>query len=152
MSRIFVDSAAFIALHSATDRYAGVASNVYRRLVSDKRSLVTTNLVVAETCNLLNRLRNGYRITLDFRDFLAASGTAYVPGDLPALLPQKGIMRVYSTPSLERRAWEIFAKYDTARFSFTDCVSFAVMEALSIKQAFTFDEHYDVLGFERLPK
>ena len=80
-----------------------------------------------------------------------ADGTAYVPGDLPVILPKKGIVRVYSTPDLERRAWQIFKKYDTAGFSFTDCVSFAVMEALEIKQAFTFDEHYDVMGFERLP-
>ena len=57
---------------------------------------------------------------------------------------------LYSTPETESAAWDIFARYDTAGFSFTDCVSFVVMEALGIRKAFTFDEHFEVMGFERV--
>lgn len=57
---------------------------------------------------------------------------------------------MFTTPDIERAAWDILARYDTAGFSFTDCVSFAVVQSLGIKKAFTFDKHYDMLGFERL--
>lgn len=57
---------------------------------------------------------------------------------------------MYTTPEIENTAWQIFEKYDTAEFSFTDCVSFAVMQAMGLKKAFTFDSHYDIIGFQRL--
>ena len=36
-------------------------------------------------------------------------------------------------------------------FSFTDCMSFIVMEMLKINKVFSFDRHFDQYGFIRLP-
>ena len=154
MSKIFVDTGAFVALFAKPDRYSAQAVSIYGRVLAEKVLLYTTNLVVAETCNLLARERGaGYHTAVRFGEYLRNNAVTCLPdGLLEPLPPDKSIYLVYSTPDLERRSWEIFGKYDTAGFSFTDCVSFAVMEALSIRQAFTFDEHYDVMGFERLPE
>ena len=35
--------------------------------------------------------------------------------------------------------------------SFTDCVSFALMREAGIRRAFSFDRHFDLLGFQRSP-
>jgi predicted nucleic acid-binding protein len=44
-------------------------------------------------------------------------------------------------------AWELFQKYDDQKFSFTDCISFAVMNLLKINTVFAYDSHFSVMGF-----
>jgi len=44
------------------------------------------------------------------------------------------------------RAWRIFQQYKDKGFSFTDCISFAVMERHKIRAAFAFDEHVRQYG------
>jgi uncharacterized protein len=39
-------------------------------------------------------------------------------------------------------AWLIFERFDDKQWSFTDCVSYVVVERLAIKTAFAFDEHF----------
>ncbi len=41
-----------------------------------------------------------------------------------------------------------FEKYSDQEVSFTDCVSFALMHKRKIHQAFTFDRHFILAGFE----
>lgn len=47
----------------------------------------------------------------------------------------------------EARAWNWFLK-DWSDFSFTDCVSFALMERLGFKRVATFDRHFSKAGFK----
>ncbi len=52
---------------------------------------------------------------------------------------------------LEMQARDILRRYDDQTFSYTDAVSFAVMEHLGILEAFAFDHHVSVAGFTRRP-
>jgi predicted nucleic acid-binding protein len=52
---------------------------------------------------------------------------------------------------LEKAAWGIFEKHTDKEFSFTDCTSFALMEAEAIRNVFTFDQHFSQYGFESVP-
>ncbi len=52
---------------------------------------------------------------------------------------------------VEEKALDIFEGYDDKDFSFTDCVSFVVMWEMGMNQAFTFDQHFDQVGFIRKP-
>jgi predicted nucleic acid-binding protein len=58
---------------------------------------------------------------------------------------------VYIAAGDEERAWDIFRKYRDKDLSYTDCTSFAVMERLNLKTAFTFDRHFSALQYQAVP-
>jgi predicted nucleic acid-binding protein len=43
-------------------------------------------------------------------------------------------------------AWEVFRRFRDKDWSFTDCVSYAVMQRLQITTAFSFDHHFTQFG------
>lgn len=43
-------------------------------------------------------------------------------------------------------AWKVFISFDDKTWSFTDCVSYAVMAGLEIKEALALDEHFKQFG------
>lgn len=152
MATIFVDAGAFIALSVPSDDDNAVATRIYGGLLAQGTTLLTTNHIVDETCTwFLRRVSNGHSMALRFGDLIARATALADPSAFKSLGTPPGRMIVlYTTPEIERAAWDIFARYDTAGFSFTDCVSFAAMQALGIRKAFTFDKHYETMGFERL--
>ena len=152
MDLIFIDTGAFIALFDEPDQLHPQAEKTYNALAVQRSALVTSNHVVDETCTwLLRHTRNGHEAALRFGKTVAAGTAVFAPdGRVSFSLSPGRLVVVYSTPDIERNAWDILARYDTAGFSFTDCVSFAVMQTLWIKKAFSFDAHYDIMGFERL--
>jgi len=48
-------------------------------------------------------------------------------------------------------AWQLFKERGDKRWSFTDCVSFTLMESMSIRAALTFDDNYREAGFATFP-
>ena len=152
MDMIFIDTGAFIALFDEPDDHHRQAGETYNALAVQRSALVTSNHVVDETCTwLLRHTRNGHEAALRFGKAVAAGTAISAPNGRTSFPAGPGkLVVVFSTPEIEQAAWDIFARYDTAGFSFTDCVSFAVMQALGITKAFSFDVHYDVMGFERL--
>jgi predicted nucleic acid-binding protein len=93
-------------------------------------ALFTSNVVVHEAITLI-RLRLGYEQAVQFGKQLLAETT--VP-----------IVRVTSDD--ERQAWNIFQRYRDKRLSFVDCSSFAVMQRLGAKAAFSFDDDFRQIG------
>lgn len=150
MALVFIDTGAFIALFSKIDQHRQRALKINTELLEQSVVRVTTNYVIAESCTWMQRRDvAGHKLAVEFGKSLLSDPTIQHVC-LPCQIPRTGFVVVYSTPSIERTAWDIFARYDTAGFSFTDCASFAVMQSLGITQAFSFDTHYDVMGFERL--
>lgn len=95
--------------------------------------MLTTNFVVAEAHALhLNRLGRGVA-----RAFLASLDTSSTV-----------VVRV--TEDDERRGRAIVFRYADKDFSLTDATSFAVMERLGVRHAFTFDRHFEQYGFINL--
>ena len=150
-SRVFVDTGAFIALGADNDDFHDVATDSFARLVNSGACLFTTNHIVDEVCTWMLRDRKlGHRGAMRFgRQVLDTCATCTVD-DVLVRTVAPGLTLIYSTPAVESLAWEIFERYDTAGFTFTDCVSFAVMQLLGIRRAFTYDSHFDMIGFERI--
>lgn len=130
-AEFFVDTSAWypllVATHPDHDRLAATL----RSLIRDRRRLVTTNLVIAETHALLLR-RVGHRTALTF---------AQTVDEAPNLV-------VRSTRELEQAAarnW--LARYADQEFSFTDAVSFAVMAERRIRDVLTLVHHFEIAGF-----
>lgn len=152
MEKIFIDAGAFVALASERDKRHCDAVGIYSDLKRQGVMLITTNHIVDETCTwLLRHTTNGHKKAVRFGNNILNNAAAIQPDDSLRIIPAHvRMVVVYSSPVLEQLAWSIFEKYDTAGFSFTDCVSFATMQALGTNKAFTFDAHFDVMGFERV--
>ena len=133
--RIFVDTGAWVAIADKNDQYAKIATKFYTDLVLQRSNLFTSNLVLVETFNLLSRTI-GSKSTTKFGDALKTN----------VFLTVESITLVDW-----ERGWKIFGKYDDKDFSFTDCTSFALMERLKVKSAFSFDVHFRQYGFTVFP-
>ncbi len=131
-SLVFVDTGEWYALQDADDRWHEAAL----RFFNTKPRLITTNFVIDEAITLLSRH--------------LGHGTALVMGERLWNGALARIVRISKAD--EQAAWDIFKRYDDKTFSFTDCTSFAVMERLGLREAFTFDDHFAQTGqFIRVP-
>ena len=129
--RIFVDTGAWVALADASDDLHHAALAIYSNVLQPGVRLITTNLVVAETYNLVRR-RIGFQASIRFLQSLRAS---------PRL------ERAYSNAGLENAAEGLLRRYADQDFSLVDAVSFAYMQAEGIVEAFAFDKHFTTAGF-----
>lgn len=117
---VFVDTSAYYAATNRRDSDHQATAAVLRRLVEDRKQLVTTNVILFELHGLLvNRINR--QVAWDALVALRASQT---------------IVRVRERD--EGRAEEILHQYDDKDFSLTDALSFAVMERLGLRLAFCF--------------
>ena len=129
---VFVDTGAWYALQDADDRWHEAALRFFDAMPR----LITTNFVIDETITLLSR-NLGHGAALAVGEKLWTGALAQ-------------IVRVSRAD--EQAAWNLFKRYDDKTFSFTDCTSFAVMERLGLREAFTFDDHFAQTGqFIRVP-
>lgn len=128
---LFVDTSAWVGLFAENDQYHERAVRVYEDCLRDGRDLVTTNRVLAETVTRIRR-EAGHK----------AAATAW------DVLEQKEAIRLIDTgPSIRRAARRIFGKYSELEHSLVDCVSFAIMIRLGLREAFTFDSDFEKAGF-----
>ena len=132
----FVDTSAFYAAKDPSDQHHAQAvafmESVRRNL---SLRLVTSNFILDETLTLV-RMKLGHETAVRFGHQIRESRIVEV---------------IHITEALEERAWQIFQKYSDKKYSFTDCTSFAVMEGLSVWDAFTFDRHFGAHGFVMHP-
>ncbi len=133
--RVFLDTSALVALSIEEDEHHPEAQRAWDRLIAQRIQCVTTNYVIAETITTVRGFANHAR-TVEFGERLFHSHV---------------LRRIRIDEKLEQAAWALFKKYDDQEFSFTDCTSFAVMEADKIKKAFTFDRDFQIAGFQVLP-
>ncbi len=132
---IFVDSSAWIAVTRRIDNHHYAAARILPRLLRKFGRLVTTNFVVAEV--YVSLLRDmGHHEACDFLEYMRSS-------------PR--IERVVADAGLEIQAESILRRYDDQDFSYTDAVSFALMQSRGIKEAFAFDRHFRTMGFSVIP-
>lgn len=135
LDRVFADSSGFHALANPRDRQHLVAQRLFRRLNQRSSHLYTTRYVLAETHALiLARTRNRVLALESLLEIESSRGTTLVP-----VLDED-----------EQRARAILRQYDDKLFSLTDAVSFAVMQRLRLRVAFTFDDDFAQAGFTDL--
>ena len=132
---IFIDTGAFLARYIERDQYHGAATEHWRTLQSDRRQLFTSNFVLDEMFTLLAR-RSTYQFAVERARNLFESTS------LSILRPDEND---------ELAALELFRKYADQSVSFTDCVSFVLMEKRNIQCAFSLDHHFTLAGFDVEP-
>lgn len=132
---IFIDTGAFLARYIERDQYHDAAIKHWRTLHHDRRRCFTSNFVLDEMITLLAR-----RSTYQFAAERARN-----------LLESKSLSILRPDEDDEFAALELFQKYADQSVSFTDCVSFVLMEKQNMKCAFSFDRHFTVAGFDVEP-
>jgi hypothetical protein len=131
-NRVFVDSGAWIALLSARDGHHREAEAMFRAAIAQRRELLTSNLIVAEV----------HRFIL-FHAGIEAAAVALARIDASALVRLQFATLAHHGAA---RAW--LERFDDQKFSYTDAVSFAMMETSGSRVAMSFDHDFVVAGFQ----
>jgi predicted nucleic acid-binding protein len=132
MNETFVDTSGIVALLFRRDARHAQARAAWKALLARHSSLVTTELVIAESVTLA-RSRAGHDLSVRLGERLLAE-----PFEI-----------VWTTRPLLDVAWSIYRKYSDQDLSLCDCVSFAVMRSRRIRSVFTYDGDFERAGFER---
>ncbi len=123
-----IDSSFFYAAVNRRDHFHSVVRQILESAYKGGWALITTTYVIAETHALI----------------LARLGRDVAARWLQGVW--HGVHVVRPTEEDERRACEIIFGYADKDFSFTDAISFAVMERLCISLALSLDEHFVQFG------
>ncbi len=125
---IFVDTGIWYAANVPEDSDHQVARQL---LLSANSDLFTTDYVVDELLTLL--VVRGHR------------ATAKLIGN--EFWTQKACDLIWTQQSDVAAAWKVFVTFDDKTWSFTDCISYAVMKRLGFVEAFALDVHFKQFGF-----
>jgi predicted nucleic acid-binding protein len=120
----FADTGFFYALVDAGDRWHAETTAILRQIQQQGRPVVTTPLVVAEA-HALMLYRLGHGVAMQW---------------LTALEEWVELIEVQSLHC--QRAIEILAQYNNQLFSYTDAISFSVLEAYALPIALSVDKHF----------
>lgn len=129
-----MDTSAWYSLADRGDANHTRAERCFGRLIREEWRLVTSNHIVAETYTLL-RMRLG---AIAARQFLWRTRRSAVTE------------RVFVPDSWEEAAEDLLIRYADQDFSYVDATSFVAMQRLGVDDAFAFDHHFAVLGFQLL--
>lgn len=132
MDFVFVDTSAWYAYfdNSDTDHAAAVEF-----MNNSSSPLITSNYIVDETLTLFRtKVGHSQAVTI---------GKQFFAERLARL--------VRITERDEQTTFKLFSEYDDKNFSFTDCSSFVVMLRMGVNKVFTFDKHFQQMGFIKVP-
>ncbi|MBM3824305.1 MAG: PIN domain-containing protein [Verrucomicrobia bacterium] len=133
---VMMDSAGFLALWDGADEHQAAALSLHAELLRKRRRFLTTEYVVDETVTLL-LVRHSHEAAVDFLDTIERS---------------EALRLEWIGPDRFHAAGKLFRKHKDKEWSFTDCVSFATMHELQIRDAFTTNRHFKQAGFVPLLK
>ncbi len=135
---VYVDTGALIALIWQRDRAHQRIREHYRQLRSSGDTLITSNLVLAETATRLG-YDAGLRAALAFHTLVDQAVAANLLG-----------VR-YTDAELDGRAWEVMERFSERTLSFVDCVGAVTARDARAVSVFGLDADFSVLGFALEP-
>jgi len=128
---VFVDSGAWIALALSGDPLHERAREQWALLKASGAQLYTSIPIILETFTFLDRNANR-DVALVWKEAIYKPGTVkMIPCELRDL----------------EQSWHYFRRPDLHKLSAVDATSFAIMQRLRIRVAYTFDHHFAVVGF-----
>jgi predicted nucleic acid-binding protein len=129
--RVFVDSGVWIALVRSTDQHHADADHLFRQAIRNRIPLVTTNLIIAEVHRFI-LFHVGIRPAVLLLDRIDASSR---------------LTTVFATAAHHAAARLWLAKLSDQVITYTDAVSFAVMDATRCTAVMSFDHDFVSAGF-----
>jgi len=136
VKRIFVDTSVFFALADETDKNHQEAKKLSGKIRREKLEIVISDHILSETLTLIRR-------KMGFQKALLIGNKLFDSKITNLIIIGEGMLK---------EGWDVFLKYSDKDFSFVDCISFAIMKHEGIDTAFTFDRHFEQMGFKILRK
>jgi uncharacterized protein len=133
---VLVDTSAYFALVADEGDRHQTAATILEQLVRLCARLFTTSLVLAETHALLLARLNRVDLAAELFESIYAS---------------RGTKVIRPAAADELKALVLIKRYSDKKFSFTDAVSFVLVEQWGITHAFTLDRNFVQYGFITLP-
>jgi hypothetical protein len=135
---LFFDTSAIFAWFSPRDgnyRKANDFMQKFRKGKTDFKTLVITDAIFTE-CVDLTQIKLGKNEAIRLGD----------------ILRQSRVIRIVDISDEDREdAWKIMERYKDQDSNLTDSLSFALMDRLRIGDAFTFDDHFKIHGYNMVP-
>jgi predicted nucleic acid-binding protein len=136
VTKVFVDTAAWLALIDVDDDFHLPAKQVKMQLQRDNCSLITSDFVLLEVADALTSPKIRSRTVNFINRLKTLSGLQVVP----------------ISQSLFDAGWQLYSQRLDKDWGLTDCISFVIMQQQKITLAFTSDKHFEQAGFTRLLK
>ena len=134
MPRVFVDTAAWVALLNTRDELHESAQKQLEALRLQNAQLITTEFVLVELANTFSAPVWRQKVVRFIDGLRRVPNLQIIPAD--SVLLDKG--------------WNLFRNRPDKEWSLTDCTSMFVMESDQIKLAFSSDHHFEQAGFVKL--
>jgi predicted nucleic acid-binding protein len=134
LSKVFIDTAAWIALFNRSDALHKQAKQVEKLLRQQNVLLVTTEFVFLEVADA----------------FCTSATRTQVANFIDGLRSLTLLKIVEIEQPLYLEGWQLYKQRLDKNWSLTDCISFAVMKREKIDKAFTSDHHFEQAGFIKL--
>jgi predicted nucleic acid-binding protein len=135
LTKVFVDTSAFVALRHRSEDEHDAARVAMRDLASQGSTLFTTNYVFAETYTTL-LVRAGRSEAIAWGRHFRAS---------------EAIELIRVSDEIEDEAWQLLEAHQDKTWSLVDAISFALMERERTRYAFAFDRHFRQRGLDVIP-
>lgn len=133
---VFVDTSAWLALINDSDTDHAKAKIIRDKLLQSKKRFFITDYIIVEIANSLCKVRwRSKAVKL-----------------INSIRETEIIEVVEVDKEIYEEAWQMYAGRTDKEWSFTDCISFVVMNKYRIRDAFTNDHHFEQAGFEVLIK
>lgn len=133
MSQIFADTNYWAALLNRKDSLHRNAVSITERIGTGQ--IVTSEMVFAELLNGVSNGRHLRRNAARMIENLRREGSTLI---------------VEQTGEQFQQALQRYERSADKQWSLTDCASFLIMEERGIRQALTYDRHFEQAGFEAL--
>ncbi|MDT4896166.1 MAG: uncharacterized protein QOH25_1243 [Acidobacteriota bacterium] len=134
LTPIFLDTAYIYALVNTRDQWHEQALTWQRKLATERRKLVTTELILVEIADGLAAVK-----------FRAQAATV-----LLTLQSSAFVDIVPFSSHLLSEGFDLYRSRSDKDWGLTDCVSFVVMRERVLSEALTMDEHFQQAGFHAL--
>ena len=131
---IFIDTAAFLAVLNADDRFHHPASQAWSEILSSDTPIFSSNYVILETTALLQHRFGIKALRLFESDILPVVEIAWVD------------------ETIQKQGMSALLAANRRNISLVDCTSFEIMRQMGFDKVLTFDPHFREQGFNVIPE
>lgn len=132
---VLIDTGPLYALYNERDNHNQESRSCLEHIRRKRLPIYVSNITIIETHKRLLYDR-GYNKAIEFL-------CSIYDGTTP-------ILRLIKED--EEEAKRILIKFSDQDFSLYDAINFSIMKRHGISKAFSFDSHYEIFGFDRIPE